>query len=281
MRLIDLHHLGTPKVIGVWQVDDVLIDCGPESCLERLLAELDGWRPRALLLTHIHLDHAGAAGSLVRLWPDLEVHVHEAGAPHLSSPERLLRSAARLYGDDMGRLWGEVPPVPEANVSSLAGGEQIRSFRVAYTPGHASHHVSFLHEETGTAFVGDTAGVRITPHELTLPHAPPPDIDLPAWRRSLDLIANWRPTRLGLPHFGAVEDADEQLEVVWERLNTKAALAERLTEAEFVEHSQAELATELGSDDVRAYLQASPPAHMHAGLRRYLQRADPARSARP
>ena len=275
MRVIDLEHVGTPRAIGVWQVGDVLVDCGPESCTERLLAELGDWRPRALLLTHIHLDHAGAAGALVRRWEDLEVYVHERGAPHLIDPERLARSVARLYGDDTERLWGEMVPVPEANVRALAGGEKLGPFRVAYTPGHASHHVSFLHEDTGTAFVGDVAGVRIMPQRLTLPHAPPPDIDLPAWRRSLDAVRDWRPAQLALPHYGLVEEADEQLDHVWERLNAKAELARSLDERQFVEHSRAELAAELPPEDVVVYLQTSPPDHMHAGLRRYQEREAP------
>jgi glyoxylase-like metal-dependent hydrolase (beta-lactamase superfamily II) len=272
VRVIDVEHLGTRHSIGVWQVDDVLVDCGPESTTERLLAELGDWRPRAVLLTHIHLDHGGAAGALVRRWGDLEVYVHERGAPHLIDPEKLTRSAARLYGDDMQRMWGEIVPVPEANVRVLSGGERIGPFRVAYTPGHASHHVSFLHEDNGTAFVGDVAGVRIMPNRLTLPHAPPPDIDLPAWRRSLDAVGGWGAARLALPHYGIVDDVEEQLELVWERLNAKAELASRLDEHEFVEHSRAELAAELEPDDIAVYLQTSPPDHMHAGLRRYLER---------
>src|ERR1700730_14339443 len=153
-------HLGRPRVIGCWQVGDVLIDPGPSSCLPNLLHALDGERPRALLLTHIHLDHAGATGSLVERWPELDVYVHELGAPHLADPSRLLKSAKRLYGDDMDRLWGEVLPVPKRNLRELRGGELLDGdFEVAYTPGHASHHVSFL--RSGTAYVGDVAGVRI------------------------------------------------------------------------------------------------------------------------
>ena len=126
-----------------------------------LLEALGDERPAALLLTHIHLDHAAATGALVRRWPDLEVYVHERGAPHLVDPSRLLASAERLYGDQMERLWGEIVPVPEGNVRPLAGGETVLGMRVAYTPGHASHHVSYLHEDSGTAFTGDVAGVRI------------------------------------------------------------------------------------------------------------------------
>src|ERR1700731_2523398 len=111
-RPIDLHPLGRERVICAWVVDDVIVDPGPSSCVETLLEQLGDWRPRALALTHIHLDHAGAAGVLVRRWPDLEVWVHERGAPHTIDPTKLLASAKRLYGDDMDRLWGEVAPVP-------------------------------------------------------------------------------------------------------------------------------------------------------------------------
>ena len=147
----------------------MLVDPGP-----RILA-VDAARgarrraARALLLTHIHLDHAAATGALVRRWPDLEVYVHERGAPHLIDPSKLLASAERLYGDQMERLWGEIVPVPEANVKPLAGGEQVLGMRVAYTPGHASHHVCYLHEESGTAFVGDVAAVRIPGVDLDRP----------------------------------------------------------------------------------------------------------------
>ena len=138
--------------------------------METLLAALGDEQPRALLLTHIHLDHAAATGALVRRWPELEVYVHERGAPHLIDPSKLLASAERLYGDQMERLWGEIVPVPEANVRPLAGGESLLGMRVAYTPGHASHHVCYLHEESGTAFVGDVAAARIPAAE---PRRPP------------------------------------------------------------------------------------------------------------
>ena len=148
MRLIDLMQTGLPRVIGCFQLDDVLVDPGPGSCLPMLLGGLGDQVPRALLLTHIHLDHAGASGALVQRWPDLEVYVHERGAPHLIDPSRLMNSARQLYGEDMDRLWGEMLPVPEANLRVLSGGERVlgEAFEVAYTPGHASHHVSYLHK---------------------------------------------------------------------------------------------------------------------------------------
>ena len=171
MRAIDVVHQGRERVICCWEVDGVLIDPGPGITEETLVAALDGLEPRALLLTHIHFDHAGATGALVRRWPDLPVYVHERGAPHMADPARLVASAGRLYGGDEGlrALWGEMVPVPEANLRVLTGGETgiEGAFRVEYTPGHASHHVCYLHEPSGWAFVGDVAGARIPPHDLT------------------------------------------------------------------------------------------------------------------
>ena len=188
MRQIDVKHLGREKVICAFDVDGVIVDPGPQSTEDTLLEALGGERPRALLLTHIHFDHAGAAGSLVRRWPDLDVYVHERGARHLANPERLVASAARLYGGEEGlrETWGEVVPVPEDRLHILTGGETVLGFEVAYTPGHASHHVCYFHADSGWAFVGDMAGVRIPPSDLTLAPTPPPDIDVEAWERSLD-----------------------------------------------------------------------------------------------
>ena len=174
--------------------------------METLLEAIGDEQPRALLLTHIHLDHAAATGALVRRWPDLEVYVHERGAPHLIDPSKLLASAERLYGDQMERLWGEIVPVPEANVRPLAGGETVLGMRVAYTPGHASHHVCYLHEESGTAFVGDVAAVLIPGTGLIVPPTPPPDIDVETWEDSIGIVEGWRPERLALTHFGQIDD---------------------------------------------------------------------------
>src|SRR3954462_846425 len=153
-RLIDVNHLGRDRVIGAFEVGEgVVVDPGPASCVATLLEHVE---PRALLLTHIHLDHAGATGVLVRRNPEIRVYVHERGAPHLIDPEKLLKSAGQLYGDDMERLWGEVAPVPEENITVLKGGETVEGgFQVEYAPGHASHHVVYLHEATGDAYVGD------------------------------------------------------------------------------------------------------------------------------
>jgi glyoxylase-like metal-dependent hydrolase (beta-lactamase superfamily II) len=218
MRLIDVLHLGRERVVGCWQVGDVLVDPGPSSCLPTLLEALGDARPRALLLTHIHLDHAGATGSLVQRWPELEVYVHERGARHMIDPSRLLDSARRLYGEDMDRLWGEMVPVPERNVTVLHGGETVcGAFEVAYTPGHASHHVSYLHD--GTAFVGDVGGVRIAPDGPTIPPTPPPDVDVDAWHESIERIRAWTPEQLAITHAGAYEDVGAQLDDLAARLD--------------------------------------------------------------
>ncbi|MDT7582299.1 MAG: hypothetical protein QOK35_3605, partial [Pseudonocardiales bacterium] len=217
MRLIDVNHLGYEHVIGCWEMEGVIIDPGPTSSVQTVIDALGGEAPRALLLTHIHLDHAAATGALVRKWPDLVVYVHERGAPHLIDPTKLLASAGRLYGDQMERLWGEIVPVPEANVKPLAGGEQVLGMRVAYTPGHASHHVCYLHEESGTAFVGDVAAVKIPGVDLIVPPTPPPDIDVEAWEDSIGTIESWQPKRLALTHFGVIDDPLPHLALVKER----------------------------------------------------------------
>lgn len=273
-RLIELHHLGHERVIGCWQVGDVVIDPGPSSCLPALLEALGDERPRALLLTHIHLDHAGASGSLVERWPDLEVYVHERGAPHMIDPTRLLDSAQRLYGADMDRLWGEFKPVPESSVHVLRGGERVidERFEVAYTPGHASHHVSYLCD--GTAFVGDVGGVRITSETITIPPTPPPDIDVEAWLQSIDLIRGWAPERLAMTHFGGSEDVESQLDELTERLTRWSLLARERDEAGFIAAIQEEIAPEASDEVAQAYTQAAPPEQLYAGLRRYWRKRD-------
>lgn len=271
-RLIDVRHQGLERVIGAWSVDDVVIDPGPEPCLETLLAGLGGRPPRALLLTHIHLDHAGAAGALVRRYPELEVYVHESGADHLADPSKLLTSAARLYGDEMERLWGEVLPVPRQNLRPLAGGETVGGFAVRHTPGHARHHVSYLRGDTGDAFVGDVAGVRIPPSDLLVAPTPPPDIDLEAWESSLELIRAASPTRLRLTHFGSIEDPPSHLDRVLRELRRWGARARELDRDAFIAALEAEIdAGADGEDQARVRL-AVPPEHVWLGLRRYWEK---------
>jgi glyoxylase-like metal-dependent hydrolase (beta-lactamase superfamily II) len=265
---IDLMHLGNDRVIAAYELDGVVVDPGPASCLDALLEGLGG-EPRALLLTHVHLDHAGATGVLVRRFPRLRVYVHDVGAPHLIEPGRLLTSARRLYGPDMDRLWGEVAPVPADNVVALGGGEVVEGFEVAYTPGHASHHVVYLHADTGDAYVGDVAGVRIPPGELTLMPTPPPDIDLEAWRRSLDLVMAWRPSALCLTHFGRVEAVGEQLDRAAEALQTAGERSRGGDREAFLRALDAELARSADPAAAERFRQAAPLEQMWLGLERY------------
>lgn len=281
MRLIDVRHLGHERVIGCWQVGDVLIDPGPTSALERLLAELGDRRPRALLLTHIHLDHAGATGSLIERWPELEVYVHERGAPHLIDPTRLLDSARRLYGEEMDSLWGEMVPVPERSIRVLTGGERLieGAFEVAYTPGHASHHVSYLHE--GTAYAGDTAGVRIG-GSLTIAPTPPPDIDLDAWHESIERLRGWAPERLAITHFGAYDDVEEQLDALERRLDRWAERARDHEREQFIAGARAEIERSAEPELWEAYELAAPADQLYAGLTRYWRkRAETAAASGP
>jgi glyoxylase-like metal-dependent hydrolase (beta-lactamase superfamily II) len=272
MRAIDVRHMGLEKVICVYEVDGVLVDPGPQSCEATLLEALGSERPRALLLTHIHFDHAGASGALVHRWPDLPVYVHERGAPHMLDPSRLVASAARLYGGEEGLrgTWGEVVPVPEANLRVLSGGETgvEGDFHVEYTPGHASHHVCYLHEPSGWAFVGDVAGVRIPPHDFTVAPTPPPDIDIEAWKRSLDLVAAWEPAGLGLTHFGTAEDAPVQLEACRAALDWGVELAAEHDQAGF-EAALRERVGEEAGPDTESQLLAAPPDHLFLGLDRW------------
>lgn len=269
-RLIDLHHLDRERVIGSWLIGDVLVDPGPASCLDRLLDGLAGQAPRVIALTHIHLDHAGATGTLLRRFPGAQVWVHERGARHLVDPAKLLASAGRLYGDDMDRLWKEVLPVPAERVRALTGGETIEDFRVAYTPGHASHHVAYLHEPTGTAFCGDVAGVRISATAAVLAPTPPPDIDIPAWLASLELIESWQPSALVPTHFGRYPDVAEHLSQLRHSLATLERLARSASEDEFVTELHSQM--EVPGDPVAAaaYEQAMPAEQTFAGMRRYL-----------
>jgi glyoxylase-like metal-dependent hydrolase (beta-lactamase superfamily II) len=280
-RVIDVLHLGRDRVIcayalqgdrsssGTLRGDVVIVDPGPASCVETLLNRLGGAEPRVLLLTHIHLDHAGATGVLCRRFPKLQVHVHERGAPHLVDPSKLLESAGRLYGDDMWELWGEVAPVPAQRVHTLRGGETVEGFRVAYTPGHASHHVCYLHEDSGDAYVGDTAGVRIPPYEHTIAPTPPPDIDVEAWLDSLHTVASWNPQSLCLTHFGRVTDVAEHLHRMRCALTGQADSARLDGEEAFIAGLEAGISEATDPATMEAFEQAAPPEQLYQGLERY------------
>jgi len=269
VRDIDVLHLGVPRVICCHVIDDVIVDPGPESTLETLLAELGDWAPAKILLTHIHLDHAGAAGALAQRWPDAEVWVHERGARHMLDPSRLVASAGRIYGDDMERLWGGMQPVPEERLKVLSGGEVIGPWRVAYTPGHASHHVSFLHEPTGTAMVGDVAGCRIADGPI-LPPTPPPDVDREAWHDSVRLLEDWAPERIAITHFGTWENVAEHLATMHEEIDRWAELSRRTDDAAYAAAIEEEMRTKTSDPaDAEAFINAMPPKMLWAGWARY------------
>lgn len=268
-RLIDVEHLGRDRVIGSWLVDGVLIDPGPESSIETLLAKLGDERPHALLLTHIHFDHAGASGALVERWPDLRVYVHEKGARHMADPERLVASARQIWGEDFDRLWGRVVPVPEDNLEVLEGGESIEGFDVEYTPGHAKHHVSYFHRDTGHAYVGDMAGVRIPPTGIVRAPTPPPDIDVEAWLDSVDRIEARQPSAIVITHFGRIDDVPGQLAAVRAALRFQADLARDNSEEEFVEELNRIAEEQIDDETGRRLFDAGNPVDFYAGLRRY------------
>ncbi len=272
---IDLLHAGVERSVGVYLVDTAeglaLFDCGPASCLDTLEAGLAERGAslgdvRHLLLSHIHLDHAGAAGSLVRSNPDLTVWVSEVGAPHLVDPSRLERSARRLYGDSFDPLWGELAPVPEENVR--IAGKRVLGLDCFPTTGHASHHVSYLHED-GTLYAGDAAGVRIQPGRTVLPPTPPPDVDLDAWGATIAELERRSPERLALIHFGLAEDVGPHLAELRERLGAWAARVEQgQSEDEFVAAARADLP----DDEVETYERAMPFWQSYAGLVRYWEK---------
>jgi glyoxylase-like metal-dependent hydrolase (beta-lactamase superfamily II) len=249
------------------ETDDgpALFDCGPTTCVDALKAGLQSRGlalvvVRHLLLSHIHLDHAGAAGVLVREHPALQVHVSGIGAPHLVDPSRLEASARRLYGDTFDDLWGELAPVPEENVHVV--GDRVLDLSCFPTPGHASHHVSYL-DDAGTLYAGDAAGVRIQPHSTVLPPTPPPEFDLDTWLHTLDEIERRGPERLALIHFGVAEDVERHLGELRSRLEEWVSL-EGVTEEEFAEL--------VGKDVDDSYERAMPYWQSYAGLVRYWEK---------
>jgi glyoxylase-like metal-dependent hydrolase (beta-lactamase superfamily II) len=273
-ELLDLLQRGRERVIGCYLLETAegaaLFDCGPASCsatLKERLRErgLELTDVHDLLLSHIHLDHAGAAGVLVREHPGLQVHVSEIGAPHLVDPSKLISSATRLYGDQLERLWGEIAPVPRENVHVV--GRQVLGLECFPSPGHASHHVCYLHDD-GTLYAGDAAGVRIEPARSVLPPTPPPDVDVEAWHATIERIRGCDAERLALIHFGVFEDVGRHLDELEQRLD---AWTERVRdgapEQEFVDKVLAELGPE-----VDFYTNAMPLEQSYAGLRRYVDK---------
>jgi len=261
-------HMGRDRVICAWEVKPgVIVDPGPGSCAGTLLSQVRA-EPRALLLSHIHLDHAGAAGVLCRRFEDLQVYVHEVGAPHVIDPSRLLVSAERLYGDWMERLWGEVAPVPEERVTTLSGGEEVEGLAVHYAPGHARHHVVYHDADSGDVYTGDVAGVRVPPADLVAAPTPPPEIEVEVWLESVAMLRSLEPKRICMTHFGAADDVAGQLDRVESWLNEASELAARDDPEAFGAWIDERFDAQ-GPEVAERLRQAMPPDQLWLGLERY------------
>lgn len=291
---LDDNWMGRPRSIATALLESdshrAVVDPGPGSTLETLRQQLHARGIAvgdldAILLTHIHLDHAGATGALIRENPRLAVYVHKLGAPHMIDPLKLLASAARLWPNNLQRLFGETLPVPAENLRILEGGETLtlgeRKIAVVYTPGHASHHVSYFENLEGVAFVGDTAGVQIEGNAYVMPATPPPDIDLGIWDASLAAILERQPRRLFLTHFGFSEKPAEHIAQFRERLHRWAATTEEIVRAAGSESAALEAFMAAMRADIGKYVPAEEVDHYvfsaglnlsFLGLARYLRK---------
>lgn len=297
LALIDLEFQDVAAVIGAYVFDTedglAIIDCGPSTTTDALLGGLealglDPQRLRHILLTHIHLDHAGAGGLLLRRFPEARLYVHEVGAAHQADPSKLLASATRIYGDQMDTLWGEIAPVAPERMVVIADGETLdigeRQLDVLYTPGHASHHVTYIDRQSRSAFTGDVAGVRIPPADAVWPPTPPPDLDVAAWHASIARLRAAAPARLCLSHYGVVQRVGPHLNELDAHIDEWIALVERLR-AEGLQRdaiverliaiTRADLMA-LGSDEVTLsrYAWATPYGMAVDGILRFLNKRD-------
>lgn len=286
---IDLRHLDLEGAIACYLVDGVeptIIDPGPTTTLDRLVGSLEehGVGPddlRHILLTHIHLDHAGATGHLVERFPNATVHVHEDGAFHIENPERLVSSTRRTFGDLHDRLWGEVKPVPGDRIRSWRPGETwgVDGLRPIHTPGHISHHVAYLDEEDGTLFAGDAMGIALAGGPQH-PPTPPPAVNLPDWARTLEAIGRIGPERFGATHFGFYADVEARRVALKTRLETLEARVRAAIEAgnevedaeRFEREVRLELAPFMGEERVNRYFDMFPAQTDWAGVALYVKR---------
>jgi glyoxylase-like metal-dependent hydrolase (beta-lactamase superfamily II) len=289
---VDLNFRDRPEIIATAILHGpagvALVDPGPSTTLATLTAALEkkGIRfgdVREMLITHIHLDHAGATGTILERHPHIDVFVHTRGAPHLVDPSKLLASAGRLYAEDMDALWGEVKPVPAKHLRVVEGGETLtvvgREIKVEYTPGHASHHVSYLDTASRVAFVGDTAGIRRGSGTYVMPPTPPPDIDIEAWRASEQKILAWDPDTLFLTHFGPSHGARQHFQAMFENIEGWSRIVRRLLadsslddeerQKRFTEEAFLDLKRRVGETEAIGYTKAGGLNHSWQGLARY------------
>jgi glyoxylase-like metal-dependent hydrolase (beta-lactamase superfamily II) len=294
VTLLDLGFQGFAGAVAAYLLRDgdaaVLVETGPGSTLPALHAGLAaaGVEPAQLtgvVVTHIHLDHAGAAGALLADAPRARFYVHPAGAPHMIDPSKLLRSATRIYGADMERLWGAFAPVPAERIVTLADGDAVpvggRTLVARHTPGHAVHHVALHDRDTGDVYAGDVAGVRLRGMRYVRPPTPPPDVDLAAWRASVATLRACAPRRLLLTHFGPFDDAAWHLDDLLARLHHWAGWIEGRLEAApdatdaLVADLAARAAAEVraaggGAHEARGYELATPAGMTVTGIARWV-----------
>ena len=287
---IDVVHLGLRGAISAYWIDGpepAIVDPGPSTSLgglEDSLAELGVGLSdiRHVLLTHVHLDHAGGTGHLVSRFPHLQVHVHADGAPHMADPERLVASTRRTFGEAHDRLWGEVTPVSAECIRpwAPAGPVSVPGVRAFATPGHISHHVSFLAETDGFLVAGDALGVILAPGAPTYPPTPPPAIDVPAWLETLHGLESVDPDAFGVSHFGVHADFGERLIAMRTALSAlhdrvKAALASgNESDRDVYEREVRDAISEFRpKDEVDGYFDAFSAAVDWDGMRLYLERA--------
>jgi glyoxylase-like metal-dependent hydrolase (beta-lactamase superfamily II) len=292
---VDLNFLGRPEIIATAILHGTagiaLVDPGPSTTLDNLTTALTRKGVRfedvqQILITHIHLDHAGSVGSILAKFPHIEVVVHQRGAPHLVDPSKLIASAGRLYQQDMDRLWGEIKPVDAARLRVIEGGEQLsvagRDVATTYTPGHASHHVSYFDTASRVAFVGDAAGICRGTSSYVMPPTPPPDIDVEAWHQSAAKILGWDPDTLFLTHFGPRHGARQHLQAMFENIDAWSGIVQRLLadstaddagrQSRFVDEAYLEIKRKIGETDAADYVRAGGLNYSYQGLARYWKR---------
>lgn len=295
LHLIDLKFQSQPGVIAAYLLEDAgeraLIEIGPTSTLDSLLAGLEALDvpPESIskvLVTHIHLDHAGASGTFLRRCPQARLYVHENGARHMIDPSKLLASATRIYGDMMGPLWGAFEPVPAERLTSLTDENVItvgnRSLTALYTPGHASHHVVYHDPDRGTVFTGDVAAARLQGFDYVRPPTPPPELDLELWDRSIERVRSLNARSINLTHFGPFSDVDRHLQQVRHQLHAWADLIDRAQRSgqdrpEIVDnlmlHGNAEIMRETNdASAVQGYELATPYGMSVDGYLRYFRK---------
>ncbi|HLL56862.1 MAG TPA: MBL fold metallo-hydrolase [Rubrobacteraceae bacterium] len=295
IEIIDLEFMGTEEIIASFLLmggnSAAMVETGPSTCIENLLRGLEdnGVAPEdveKVLLTHIHLDHSGASGVLADRLPNATFYVHEAGYQHLVDPSKLLKSASRIYGDRMEELWGEVRPVPEDRIITLEGGEEIEAaggvLAAHYTPGHAYHHLAFHEPGSGMLFAGDVGGVRMPGQSYVKPPTPPPEVDIKAWKGSIETIRKLDPGFICPTHFGCYEDVGRHLGELEQRLEDWLLIVEeRMDEG----RSQEDIVEEFGArgdeemlregadpEDSERYELAANYEMLVAGLMRYVSR---------